>query len=88
MMAEADEDQSGEIEFTEFLEIMNSKTLRSILFFFNQILAYVWSIIKGFPSSGGVFRPFLQKINQLCPPRGTLLGKLISHQNTASQSRL
>ena len=29
---EVDEDQSGEIEFHEFLEIMNSKTLRWISF--------------------------------------------------------
>ena len=28
---EIDEDQSGEIEFHEFLEIMNSKTLRFVL---------------------------------------------------------
>ena len=30
---EIDEDQSGEIEFHEFLEIMNSKTLRFFLDF-------------------------------------------------------
>ena len=30
---EIDEDQSGEIEFQEFLEIMNSKTLRWVYFF-------------------------------------------------------
>ena len=30
---EIDEDQSGEIEFHEFLEIMNSKTLRFVLDF-------------------------------------------------------
>ena len=33
---EIDEDQSGEIEFHEFLEIMNSKTLR--LFYILKIL--------------------------------------------------